>query len=70
MINIEKQYGLANSQLHQERRECIQIDTNHKKHMAMRRFVTALEKHVDKPERILKAFKSFMHALDVDQKQK
>ncbi|WP_395241704.1 hypothetical protein, partial [Salmonella sp. s51933] len=51
--NVQKQAGLDESQIHQERRECIQIDTNHKKHMAMKAFVNTLRRHSDKPARIL-----------------
>ena len=67
---IEKQAGLETAQLRQERRECIQIDTNHKKHLAMKRLVDALKEHIEEPEHVLKSFKSFMRSLDIVQQQK
>ena len=58
------------SQIHQESRECLQIDTNHKKHLAMKDFVNAVRNRVDDAPKVLKTFKRFVRTLQNDQSHK
>lgn len=68
--NIEKQASLDESRLSQEKKECIQMNLNHKKHRAMTAFVDAVRKHGDKPAKVVKTFQRFMNVLKNDQDQK
>lgn len=68
--SIEKQGRLTMSQIHQESRECLQIDTNHKKHLAMKDFVNAARNHVDDAPKVLKTFRRFVRTLENDQSHK
>ena len=68
--NIEKQANLDESRLDQEKKECIQMNLNHKKHRAMTAFVDAVREHADEPAKIAKTFQRFMTVLKHDQDQK
>lgn len=65
---IEKQARLTMSRIDQETRECLQIETNHKKHMAMKDFVNAVRNNVnvDDAPKVLKTFKRLIRTLQND----
>lgn len=68
--NIESQGKLDQLQLSQEKKECVQMNLNHKKHIAMNAFINAVRNHQDKPGKIIKAFHRFMNVLQSDQDAK
>jgi hypothetical protein len=68
--NIENQAKLDETRLSQEKKECAQMNLNHKKHLAMSAFVDAVRQHKNKPAKIIKTFQRFMNILENDQDQK
>lgn len=68
--NIENQAKLDESRLSQAKKECAQMNLNHKKHLAMTAFLDSVQQHQDKPSKMIKAFHRFLRVLENDQDQK